>query len=102
MRTRMTACMRAVFPARRLMARAKRAKTRRMVSKSNPLWSVISVGVLLAAACVEQSQEPQPTDEDIQAARVHVLKDAPTPRYPSQAVLQNSAGGKVTYLGLDT
>ena len=59
------------------------------------------MGALFLWACVEQSHEPQPSEEDIKAARANVLSTAPTPRYASQAVLKNAGGGQVTYLGLD-
>lgn len=53
-------------------------------------------------ACVEQSTEPtQPSAEDVKAAHEHVLTTAPTPRFPSGAVLDNGDKGKVVYLGAD-
>jgi len=72
-----------------------------MFVKWNGFLSLALVGMLPLYACVEQSQEPQPTEEDVQGARVHVLSKPPAPRYPSQGVLQNSTSGRVAYLGVD-
>ena len=87
------------------MAGAKRDTTRGMFmsrdAKRNRFWGVLTVGVLLGIGCVEQSREPQVSDEDVQAARAGLPKESPTPRYPSQAMLQNPGGGKIAYLGMD-
>src|SRR5437899_2427639 len=61
-------------------------------------------GVLLSAVCaasffagcVEQSADT-PSEEDIKAAKEHILTTAPTPKYPVNADLED----KLTYLGLD-
>lgn len=56
----------------------------------------------LGPACVEQSSEPsQPSAEDVKAAHEHVLTVAPTPRFPSNAVLDNGDKGRIVYLGAD-
>jgi len=56
----------------------------------------------LTPACVEQSSEPsQPSAEDVKAAHEHVLTVAPTPRFPSSAVLDNGDKGRIAYLGAD-
>lgn len=63
-----------------------------------------AAGTLLAVACVEQTQDGAgPTEEDIQAARAHVLTPdkAPTPRYPSGAVLTGPGDARIVYLGMD-
>lgn len=53
-------------------------------------------------ACFEQSSEVMPSDEDVNTARsTVVLQAAPTPRFPSGAVLEGEKGAKVIYLGAD-
>ena len=69
--------------------------------KRKRFWGAVTAFALLAVGCVEQSREPQVSDEDVQAARASLLKEAPKPRFPSDATLVNSGGGKVTYLGMD-
>ena len=60
-------------------------------------------GALCAAltGCVEQSGDSAPSEEALKAAREHILSVAPTPQFPSGAVLENAKGGKVVYLGAD-
>lgn len=58
---------------------------------------------LSVTGCVEQSSDG-PSEEDVKAAREHVLQTAPTPKHPSGAVLtapQGQGQGRLTYLGLD-
>jgi hypothetical protein len=50
---------------------------------------------------VEQSPDTQPSEDDVKAARANVLTQAPAPRFPSEARLENAGGGKITYLGMD-
>jgi hypothetical protein len=56
----------------------------------------------LAVGCVEQSNEPtQASPEDVKLAQDHILTTAPTPRFPSGAVLDNGDKGQLVYLGSD-
>ena len=59
-----------------------------------------SLSVLGAAlsliGCVEQSPD-LPSEDDIKAAKEHLLSTPPTPKYPVNADLED----KLTYLGLD-
>lgn len=65
-----------------------------LLSAAGPLFGL--------AGCVEQSQDSAPSDEDVQAARAqNVLSTPPAPKLPSQGVLENKSGGKLTYLGAD-
>lgn len=57
-------------------------------------WLVAAV--TLAAACVEQ-EPAAPSAEDRKTIEQHILKAAPTPKFPVNADLE----GKVVYLGLD-
>ena len=72
-----------------------------------PRWYGRLLGTLAAAAavctaCVEQSTEPtQPSADDVKAAHENVLTVAPTPRFPSGAVLDNGDKGQLVYLGAD-
>jgi hypothetical protein len=64
--------------------------------------AALSAAASLTAACVEQSTEPtQTSPEDVKLAQEHILKAAPTPRYPSGAVLDNGDKGQIVYLGSD-
>jgi len=57
--------------------------------------------LLLAGGCVEQSGDSAPSEEALQAAREHVLTVAPTPKFPSGAILEGATGGRIVYLGAD-
>ena len=58
--------------------------------------------LLLLSGCVEQGSDSEtPSEEALKAAREHVLSVAPTPRFPSGAVLESPKGGRVVYLGAD-
>jgi hypothetical protein len=57
---------------------------------------IVGLCALFAAACVEQ-QADMPSEDDIKAAREHILSSAPTPKYAVNAQLED----KLTYLGLD-
>ena len=58
--------------------------------------------LLLLSGCVEQGSDAEsPSEEALKAAREHVLSVAPTPRFPSGAVLESPKGGRVVYLGAD-
>ncbi|MFO0572614.1 MAG: carbohydrate-binding family 9-like protein [Polyangia bacterium] len=76
---------------------------RRTLSKSTSgllLGSLLAS--VLASACVEQNSDAVPSDEEVNAARSSVvLPAAPTPRYPSGAVLEGEKGARVVYLGAD-
>jgi hypothetical protein len=48
------------------------------------------------AGCVEQSADA-PSEDDVKAAREHVLSAAPTMKYPANAALED----KLVYLGMD-
>ena len=64
--------------------------------------SILLVSILWAG-CVEQTSDA-PSEEDVKAARENILKTAPTPKFPVNAVLVNPGGegqGKVIYLGTD-
>ncbi len=63
-----------------------------------PVTAALVVGLL--SGCVEQSDDA-PSAEALQAAKEHILTAAPTPRFPSGAVLENAKGGRVVYLGAD-
>src|SRR5262249_6489850 len=58
----------------------------------------LTMGLLVAtaSACVEQAPSA-PTEEDLKAARVNILAEAPKPKFPVNADLQ----GRVTVLGCD-
>jgi hypothetical protein len=56
----------------------------------------LAVAFALVGGCVEQSPDA-PSEEDIRAAKEHILSTAPTPKYPVNADLED----KLTYLGLD-
>jgi hypothetical protein len=67
---------------------------------SHSLWASLVATCL--GACFEQSGEQMPSDEDVNTARsTVVLQAAPTPRFPSGAVLEGEKGAKVIYLGAD-
>ena len=50
----------------------------------------------LVLGCVEQSPD-LPSEDDVKAAKEHILTTPPTPKYPVNADLED----KLTYLGLD-
>ena len=59
-------------------------------------------GCALLWGCVETNQDATLSDTDIQAARQqNLLTSAPSPKYPSGAVLSGPKGGKIVYLGMD-
>ena len=62
---------------------------------------VLGGALALAAACVEQTNDT-PSEDDVKAARQHVLSAAPTPQFVVNATLKNPSGaGKIVYLGMD-
>ena len=70
------------------------------MARKNSLFSVTSLGSLLACAaavgCVEQ-QDDKPTVEDMAFVKQHLLTEEPKPQLQVNADLD----GKVVYLGLD-
>jgi hypothetical protein len=58
--------------------------------------ALLAAGTLVAPACVEQNAD-MPSEEEIKAAREHILTAAPTPKFPVNAQLED----KLVYLGLD-
>lgn len=72
----------------------------RRACRRTVLASVLCAPLLVA--CVEQSSEVVPSEEEVNAARSQaLLQAAPTPRFPSGAVLEGDKGAKVIYLGAD-
>lgn len=55
---------------------------------------------LCGLGCVELTDDA-PNAEALLASQEHLLKQAPTPRYPSGAVLENQKGARIIYLGAD-
>jgi hypothetical protein len=68
-----------------------------MASFSSSFVRIVLAGSLLSAVgCVEQNSD-MPSEEEIKAAKEHILTAAPTPKYPVNAQLED----KLVYLGLD-
>jgi len=55
-----------------------------------------ALAALLMVSCVEQTPDV-PSEEDLKAARANILSEAPTPKLPINASLEN----KITILGAD-
>jgi hypothetical protein len=67
------------------------------LASSRSTWlAVLTAAGLALPACVEQNAD-MPSEEEIKAAREHVLTTAPTPKHVVNANLED----KLTYLGLD-
>lgn len=60
-----------------------------------PRFATVALAIF-AVGCVEQSPD-LPTEDDIRAAKEHILSAAPEPKYAVNAELED----KLTYLGLD-
>jgi hypothetical protein len=58
--------------------------------------TLLAGGLGLASGCVEQAED-QPTPEDLEYVKQHLLKEAPTPKLTVNANLD----GKLVYLGMD-
>ena len=81
---------------------AKASSRRVAPARQGRILAALVTVAASAPACVEQTNEPaQPSAEDVKAARENILATAPTPRFPSGAVLDNGDKGQVTYLGAD-
>jgi len=77
------------------MPRQSISSFRKATSRLAPI-ALLVAGSLLAPACVEQNAD-MPSEEEIKAAREHILSTEPTPKIPINAALED----KLVYLGLD-
>jgi len=62
--------------------------------------SAFAIALSALPGCVELSDDG-PSAEALEAAKEHLLKEAPSPRFPSGAVFENKKGARIVYLGAD-